>query len=92
MRFLKIANLVNAPAVHNQKINVRTFQCPPAAHRAHTEPLPRHTEHFAIHWYIYKPWKKKNEIGYLDFHSAAPRFKKNAVFENCKFTKRARNT
>ena len=43
MRFSKIANLLNAPAIHNQKIIVRTFQIPPAvvAHRTHTEPLPR---------------------------------------------------
>ena len=37
MRFSKIVNLLNAPAIHNQKIVVRTFQIPPAAaHRAHT--------------------------------------------------------
>ena len=42
MRFSKIANLLNAPAIHNQKIIVKTFQLPPAvAYRTHTEPLPR---------------------------------------------------
>ena len=41
MRFSKIANLVNAPAIHNQDIVARTFQSPPADHRAHTEPLSR---------------------------------------------------
>ena len=42
MRFSKIANLLNAPAIHNQKIIVRAFQLPPAvAYRTHTEPLPR---------------------------------------------------
>ena len=35
MRSSKIAKLVNAPAIHNQKIIVRSFQIPPAAHRAH---------------------------------------------------------
>ena len=37
--FRKIANLVNALAIHDQQIVVKTFQMPPAAHRAHTEPL-----------------------------------------------------
>ena len=42
MRFSKIANLLNAPAIHNQTIIVKTFQLPPAvAYRTHTEPLPR---------------------------------------------------
>ena len=42
MRFSKIANLLNAPAIHNQKITVKTFQLPPAvAYKTHTEPLPR---------------------------------------------------
>ena len=38
-RFSTIAKLVNAPAIHNQKIVVRLFQVPPASHRAQTEPL-----------------------------------------------------
>ena len=38
MRFSKIANLVNAPAIHNQEIVARTFQSPPAAHQQPTEP------------------------------------------------------
>ena len=120
MRFSKIANLVNAPAIHNQKIVVRTFQIPPAAHRAHTEPLrqqPRQglfspqqpTEppqslcpdrgcfspaaHRALCYpMVYIKTVKKTEIGYPFFHSAAHSFQKNAVFENCKFSKRARNT
>ena len=49
------------------------------------------TEHFAIQCYISKPWKKK-EICWIAFHLAASRFKKKAVFKNCKFRKRARNT
>ena len=40
-RFSKIANLGNAPAIHNKDIVVKTCQSPPAARRAHTEPLAR---------------------------------------------------
>ena len=38
MRFSKIANLGNAPAIHNQKIVVKTCQRPPADHQQPTEP------------------------------------------------------
>ena len=38
MRFSKIANLGNAPAIHNQKIVVKTCQSPPADHQQPTEP------------------------------------------------------
>ena len=41
MRCPKIAKLVNAPAIHHQKIVVSLFQILPAAHRAHTEALPQ---------------------------------------------------
>ena len=121
-RFSKFANLGNAPAIDNQYIIVKIFQSPPADHQLPTEPTqslcpvraclapispqsphmvfapselvsPPHqpTEHFAIQCYISKPWKKK-EIGWIAFHLAASRLKKKAVFKNCKFRKRARNT
>jgi hypothetical protein len=38
MRFSKIANLGNAPAIHNQNIIVKICQSPPAAHQQPTEP------------------------------------------------------
>ena len=38
MRFSTIANLGNAPAIHNQNIVVKTCQSPPAAHQQPTEP------------------------------------------------------
>ena len=37
----KNSNLGNAPAIHNKDIVVKTCQSPPAARRAHTEPLAR---------------------------------------------------
>ena len=39
MRVSKIANLVNAPVIHDQHIVVRLFQILTAAHRAQTESL-----------------------------------------------------
>ena len=38
MRFSKIANLGNAPAIHNQNIIVKICHSPPAAHQQPTEP------------------------------------------------------
>ena len=38
MRFSKIANLRNAPAIHNKSIIVKICQSPPAAHQQPTEP------------------------------------------------------
>ena len=38
MRFSTIANLGNAPAIHNQNIVVKTCQSPAAAHQQPTEP------------------------------------------------------
>ena len=38
MRFSKIANLGNAPAIDNQYIIVKIFQSPPADHQLPTEP------------------------------------------------------
>ena len=49
-------------------------------------------EHFIIANVMYKNWEKKKEIRNPFFHSIAARFKKNAIFENCEFSKRARNT
>ena len=90
---------------------------PPAAHRAHTEPLPRQalfsahkptepphglclvracfpppSAHRALCYsMLYIKTVKKKEIGWIAFHFGCVSFKKNAVFKNCKFRKRARN-
>ena len=121
MRFSKIANLGNAPAIHNQNIVVKTCQSPPAAHHQPTEPTqslcpvrawvapirpqslhmvfappeivslppisPQSTLLFNV---IYQNREKKRKSVEF-FHLAASRFKKKAVFKNCKFRKRARN-
>ena len=65
MRFSKFVNLVNALAIHSQQIVVRAFQIPPAAHRALCYSMV----------YTYIELVKKTEIGYLDCHSVAHRFK-----------------
>ena len=58
---------------------------------AHMAKLDKCVEDFVISNLIYKNGEK-TEIRNPFFHSVAARFKKNAVFENCEFSKRARNT
>ena len=87
MRFSKFANLVNALAIHNQQIVVRAFQIPPVARRA----LCYSMVYRYIHIYIYRTREKNgNRLSRLSLSCAS--FQTNAVLENCKFSKRARNT
>ena len=59
---------------------IRACFPPPSAHRT------------LCYSMLYIKTVKKKEICWIAFHLAASRFKKKAVFKNCKFRKRARNT
>ena len=43
-------------------------------------------------FYVICQTREKTKSGACATHLSAPRFKINAVFKNCKFSKRARNT
>ena len=116
MRFSKIANLANAPAIHNLKMVLKTFQIPstqslcssslvracfpsssqqsPHTVFASSEPVLPPAAHRALCYfqcYISKR-RKKRKFVIVFFVQLQLVSKKNAVLENCKISKRARNT